>query len=435
MADTILTDGDDIYTGTVDDDVIYGRGGSDIIDGDSGSDRIYDGNGNPGQPEPDSNSDILRGGAGDDFLSGAGGSDRLEGGDGNDQIAGDWQNTPNPGNDTLLGGAGSDSLVGWAGNDILIGGTGADRMSGGTGNDRYYVDNIRDSVFEGKLGGDDSNGIDEVYASISFVLSADAFNGNFENLRLIGTTSINATGNALNNRLIGNSGNNILNGMAGADTMSGGEGNDTYGVDSAYDRVTEAAAGGTDVVHTAVSYTLAANVENLLQLGSSSLNGSGNALNNELTGNVGSNRLDGKAGNDTMSGRDGTDTLIGGDGNDTLTGGSGADKLYGGAGADTFVFQARSDSSLSVRDMIYDFSRVGGDKIDVSAIDARTTVSGNQAFTFIGAAEFSEKAGELRAFVKNGETFIHGDLNGDSSIDFSVRLATAVNLINSDFIL
>lgn len=223
--------------------------------------------------------------------------------------------------------------------------------------------------------------------------------------------------------------------MAGADMMSGGGGNDTYTVDTAHDIVTETANNGTDTVRSSVSYTLAANVENLVQLGASNLNGAGNALTNQLIGNTGNNRLDGKAGADTLSGREGIDTLIGGDGNDTLIGGAGADKLYGGTGADTFVFRVRTESSLSTRDMIYDFSRVGGDRIDLSTIDARSTTVGNQAFTFIGTAEFDSKAGELRYLKKDGNTYIHGDVNGDSTIDFSIRLDAAIDMRAADFIL
>lgn len=204
-------------------------------------------------------------------------------------------------------------------------------------------------------------------------------------------------------------------------------------VDIAYDIVAEGANEGTDTVRSSVSYTLAVNEENLVQLGTNNLNGAGNALANQLIGNTGNNRLNGKAGADTLSGLDGIDTLIGGDGNDILIGGAGADKLYGGTGADTFG--AITESSLSTRDMVYDFSRVGGDRIDLSSIDARTTTAGNQAFTFIGTAEFGNKAGELRYLKKDGNTYIHGDVNGDSTIDFSIRLDAAIDMRATDFIL
>ena len=86
-------------------------------------------------------------------------------------------------------------------------------------------------------------------SSVSYTLSA-----NVENLTLTGTGAINGTGNALDNVLTGNS---------AANTLTGGLGNDTYVVDNAGDVVIEGAGEGTDLVQSSVTYTLAANVENL----------------------------------------------------------------------------------------------------------------------------------------------------------------------------
>src|SRR5262249_5951574 len=108
----------------------------------------------------------------------------------------------------------------------------------------------------------------------------------------------------------GNSGNNALNGGAGADTMQGGAGNDTYMVDNAGDVVVEAPGAGTDTVKASVSYTLTDNVENLTLLGSSNINGTGNALGNTLLGNSGNNALNGEAGADTMKGGAGNDVYV-----------------------------------------------------------------------------------------------------------------------------
>lgn len=90
---------------------------------------------------------------------------------------------------------------------------------------------------------------------------------------------------------------------------------------------------------------------------------------------------------------------------------------------------------MLTRDRIFDFNRTENDKIDLSGIDANTTISGNQAFTFIGASAFSKKAGELRAIAKDSDSYIHGDLDGDGTIDFSVRLYTAIDLVSTDFTL
>ena len=63
--------------------------------------------------------------------------------------------------------------------------------------------------------------------------------------------------------------------------------------------------------------------------------------------------------------------------------------LTGGADAYYFTFKKVADSAEGrCRDIILDFTRAQGDKIDFAAIDANTHVAGNNAFHFIGAAAF-----------------------------------------------
>ena len=81
--------------------------------------------------------------------------------------------------------------------------------------------------------------------------------------------------------------------------MAGGAGNDTYVVDNVGDIVVEKAGEGTDLVQSSVTFTLAANVENLTLTGGANINGTGNALGNFLVGNTGNNTLNGGAGADT----------------------------------------------------------------------------------------------------------------------------------------
>ncbi|MBO3762530.1 calcium-binding protein [Ciceribacter sp. L1K22] len=356
--------------------------------------------------------------------------------------------------DTLEGTAFDETIRGYGGNDILEGQGGNDIMLGGFGNDTYIVDSAGDQVQEMA-----AQGTDTVRASISYTLG-----GSVENLVLTGSGNLTGTGNSLANVITGNSGNNTLSGLAGndrldggagndtldggagndtliggsgndtlnggsgADRMEGGSGNDTYYVDNSGDVVVEAANAGTDTVRSSISHTLAANVENLILSGSGNLNGNGNTLANALTGNSGNNILKGLVGDDTLRGEAG---------NDQLTGGSGADKLYGGSGADRFIFTATSDSTVSStsRDMIYDFSRSQGDKIDLSAIDASTKSSGNQAFSFVGEKAYSGKAGELRYVNSGGDTYVYADVNGDKASDFAIRIDANIDLVKGDFIL
>jgi parallel beta-helix repeat protein len=110
--------------------------------------------------------------------------------------------------------------------------------------------------------------------------------------------------------LVGSTGNDTIDGDLGADTMTGGDGNDIYVVDNAFDSVVEtnAAPAQIDAVQASVSWTLGANLENLVLTGVSDIDGTGNALRNFITGNSGSNVLDGGAGADSLSGGDGSDT-------------------------------------------------------------------------------------------------------------------------------
>ncbi len=143
----------------------------------------------------------------------------------------------------------------------------------------------------------------------------------------------------------------------------------------------------------------------------------------------------GLGGNDTISGAGGDDIIDGGAGNDTINGGFGADLLIGGTGADRFVYSATTESQAGAADVIRDFVRGQGDKINLNAIDANFNAAGNQNFQFIGAAAFSGVAGQLRFEQVGGNTFVSGDVNGDGVGDFQIRLDGVVPLFSSDFIL
>jgi Ca2+-binding RTX toxin-like protein len=193
-------------------------------------------------------------------------------------------------------------LAGGAGNDFLDGHEGADTLDGGVGDDTYVIDNPGDRIIE-------LSGIDTVQSLISLSLE----NG-VENLTLLGTVALSASGNASDNTLTGN---------GRGSTLAGGAGNDTYVVDSTADLIIEAVGAGLDTVRSSVSRSLEANLENLVLTGAANINGTGNALANVITGNSGSNLLNGGAG---------ADMLIGGRSDDTYVIDSGGDQIVELAG-------------------------------------------------------------------------------------------------------
>jgi Ca2+-binding RTX toxin-like protein len=213
------------------------------------------------------------------------------------------------------------TLIGNSGNNRLDGQSGMDAMSGGAGDDTYIVDNIGDTVTEGLNEGDD-----HVISSVTYTLS-----DNVERLTLVGTDTIDGTGNVLDNTLIGNSANNILDGKEGGDTMIGGDGDDNYFVDSSLDSVYENVNEGIDTIYSSVSYVLPENVENLILIGNGNINAGGNRLDNILIGNGSNNMLEGGIGNDTLIGGLGNDTFV-------VNMGDGLDSIIDDGGEDTVRF-------------------------------------------------------------------------------------------------
>ncbi len=209
----------------------------------------------------------------------------------NISITGDSQSN------NIVGNSGANVLLGGAGDDIINGGAGADTMVGGSGNDTFYVDNVADIVSE-----NEGEGADTVYASVNFVLQNWV-----ENLILTGVAA-SGTGNSQINTITGTGGANILDGGGGADILNGGAGNDVYVIDDTGDQIIDSS--GTDTVQSYISYTLAANLENLTLLGAGNINATGNSGNNVLYGNSANNILDGISGNDTMSGGAGNDVYV-----------------------------------------------------------------------------------------------------------------------------
>ncbi len=272
----------------------------------------------------------------------------------------------------------------------------------GTGETKAVV--IRYTVSDGK-GGTATGDITVTVKGIS----PDIFKGGAGNDMLRGSKD--------GDILYGYAGHDTLDGGTGADRLYGAAGNDTYIIDNLKDLTVEKAGEGIDLIKASVSWTLAANTENLTLAGTARINGTGNTLANKLIGNTGNNVLDGRAGEDT------------------LTGGRGADSLYGGAGKDVFVFLTTTDSTVAAsgRDTIFDFTK--GDRIDLRPIDANLKIAADQAFSFIGTEKFHKKAGELRYDKALSDTYIYGDTDGDGLADFAIHLDDPLVLTKGDFLL
>jgi pectate lyase len=85
------------------------------------------------------------------------------------------------------------------------------------------------------------------------------------------------------------------------------------------------------------------------------------------------------------------------------------------------------------RDVVTDFAP--GDRIDLSRIDARPDITGDQAFSFIGEMPFTGSRGQVHFVRQDGVTLVEADVNGDRVADFQLELAASVALRAGDFIL
>lgn len=139
------------------------------------------------------------------------------------------------------------------------------------------------------------------------------------------TGSDTITGTAGNDKVNALAGNDSISGLGGIDSLSGGLGDDIYVLanNNTGTIITEALDEGKDTVQSSMTYTLAANVENL-ELMAPGLVGTGNDLANKLTSTAGGNSLIGGAGNDTLISIVGIDSLAGGAGDDSYTVGNAA---------------------------------------------------------------------------------------------------------------
>jgi Ca2+-binding RTX toxin-like protein len=336
-----------------------------------------------------------------------------------------------PGNDVIYALGGDDIIFALGGNDTIYGGAGADAIDGGDGWDTVgytdsgvgvWVDLDAGQGFFGTAAGD-------------FILNVENVTGSYYNDVLAGDVGANLlsgldgndwlAGGGGNDSLYGGNGNDLLRGGAGADYLNGGAGIDTA-------TYSDSAAG----VFVSLQIDATAWGDSIGDELDSIENVTGSEFSDTLIGDGAANVLSGLGGNDTLTGLGGNDFLFGGNGNDTLRGGTGADMLTGGAGLDSFTFDTAAESGLDAAtvDEIMDFSAADGDKIVLSLIDANTELANDQAFTFIGAADYTG-AGQIRVVDDGVDTYLAFSTDSDPDNEFAIRLDGLVMPTEDWFIL
>jgi len=276
--------------------------------------------------------------------------------------------------ENAIGGAGGDTLLGSELANALDGGGGADTLRGAGGND----------LLAGGAGADLLDG----------GAGDDALGGGEDD-----------------DVLIGGAGNDTLDGGAGSDTASYASGSAAVRVSLAIGGAQATAGAGIDTL---------TGIENLI-------------------GGTGADLLVGSDSANTIDGSGGADQLAGGGGADVLIGGAGRDMLVGGDGGDVFRFASIKElpgTAATNADVIIDFSTEQGDRIDLSGVDAiKQTANVNDAFTWIGSAAFSKVSGQLRYVVAGNVGLVSGDIDGNGTPDFAIRIDGAPALSASDFVL
>lgn len=462
-------DGNDRLFGLAGNDFLFGGLGTDTLDGGDGADRLDGGAG----------ADVMIGGNGDDvFVVDDAGDVVLEAaGGGVDTVlsavsltlsayvenitltgAAALNATGNSLNNVIIGNASNNWLKGGAGDDTLSGGGGDDILEGGVGSDLYILDqNSKARIIEseGAVGVDTiiarswfsglAQGVENISVS-GPAANSHAYFGGVNNYIHGNNLSNKITGGDGVDLLVGGDGNDTLIGGGGIDILFGGTGDDVYYVSDYGERCSEEAimyyrsprgdgiiigAGGQDLVISSVGFDLPApvsivdgvtvenKIENLTLVGSANIWGGGNDLDNKIVGN------------------DGNNVIYAGAGNDILTGGLGLDRLWGGKGKDVFVFRSVADSGVisSTRDVVIDFSRSEGDRLDLWQIDAIAGRVGS-VFQPIGSAGFTAP-GQVRWAYRSdlGGMLVEASDDLDLVAEFSVLLQGVTLLVSGDFYL
>jgi Ca2+-binding RTX toxin-like protein len=306
-------------------------------------------------------------------------------------------------------------LYGESGNDVLTGGSANDLLSGGAGND----------TLDGGAGVDRVEGLGD----LDFTLTDTRLTG-------LGTDTLIGIEQGV---LIGGPGDNRLDASAftGSLVILDGRGGDDelVGRGAGLDRVL--ARGDVDFVLTDTRLT-GLGTDTLVDIDQVQLFGySGDNVFDASASTRSGLAIRAGAGNDTLLGGSAGDRLEGGPGADRLVGGEGLDTMLGGAGADVFVLSAAdSAATRSLADLVQDFNGAGGDRLDLSAIDADATAAGVQDFLPISQGPaFSGSFSAPRAlFYDTTTNTLYANIDADSAADFALRLPGVASLGDGVFV-
>lgn len=234
----------------------------------------------------------------------------------------------------------------------------------------------------------------------------------------------------------------------GDDTIDGGAGEDEIYFGSAFDMF-----GNSTPVTQAVTLNLALTVaQDLGFYGNDTFlnfeNVRGGAGDDKFLGTNAVNDLVGEGGADYLRGFGGDDIILGEEGGDTLIGDAGADKLHAGhalnsstetdGDPDVIRYLRLSDSTVEDADSIFEFENIargGCDKIDLSDIDANSSLAGNQVFKFIGTAGFSSAIGEVKLVISGDNTLVLVNNDSDTQSEMVIIVKDVTGLTADDFIL
>jgi uncharacterized delta-60 repeat protein len=279
--------------------------------------------------------------------------------------------------EAVIGGTGNDTIYGNSENNEVEGGRGNDLLDGGEGFDcAVYKDsksnltiNLQTGIASGTdIGKDTLRNIEEAYGGSGNDVITGLLNLASQLEGGLGDDTLN--GGNQGDTLIGGDGKDTLNGGFGGDNMTGGKGNDIYVVDNLEDSVVEGsgADSGVDTVRSFITYSLGDNVENLVLLGSNSIDGNGNSLINTITGNDSNNQINGGSGADVMAGGKGDDTYFVDNVGDKIVELSGTD-----SGTDTVQSSVTYALSANVENLIL----TGINVINGTGNDLNNTITGN----------------------------------------------------------